>query len=75
MAVSTVEMVDDVGSTEGQAEGHDGPEESIREAIDIRECGEAYADAPGHLHTVVQRAAYGHVAAGSRPLLPACKTQ
>lgn len=32
------------------------------EAIDIRECGEAYADTPGHLHTVVQRVAYGHVA-------------
>lgn len=25
------------------------------------ECGQAYADAPSHLHTVVQRVSYGHV--------------
>lgn len=59
--VSTVEMVDGVGSTEGQVEGQDGLEESIWEAIDIRECGQAYADIPGYLHTVVQRVAYGHI--------------
>ena len=48
-------MVDDVGSKEGQVEGQDGLEEIIWEAMDIRECGQAYADTPGHLHTVVRR--------------------
>ena len=54
-------MDDAVGSTEDQVEGQDGLEESIWEAIDIREYGQPYADAPGHLHTVAQRVAYGHV--------------
>ena len=60
--VSTVEVVDDIGFTEGHTEGQDGLEEPIREAIDIRTQGQTDADSPGHFQTVMQGVAYGHIA-------------
>ena len=59
--VSTVEVINDVGATEGQALGPHGFHQAIKEPIDIWTSNQADTDPFGHLAAIKQRITDGHV--------------
>lgn len=59
--VSTVEVVDDIGATEGQAICPHGFHQATKKAIDIRTSNQTYTYPFGHLAAVKQRVTDGHV--------------
>lgn len=59
--VSTIEVINDIGATEGQAVCPHGFHKATKEPIDVGTSNQANTDATGHLAAVKQRATDGHV--------------
>lgn len=59
--VGMVEVINDVGATEGQAVGPHGFHQATKEPIDIWTSNQADKDPFGHLAAIKQRITDGHV--------------